>query len=72
MDIYKIQYMQLIRYNTNKTNRNTGCPAINVNKMKHYESSTIQCTGETDTFPNTGPHEVPYLLSRSEYGQSML
>jgi len=27
--------------------------------------STIKCTREIDTFSNTGPHTIPYMLSRS-------
>jgi hypothetical protein len=30
--------------------------------------STVKCIEETDTFSNTGHHEVPYMLSRSQYG----
>jgi hypothetical protein len=45
----------------------TRCPALNVNKVKHCISSTVKCIGEIDTFSNTGPHEVPYVLSGSQY-----
>jgi len=24
----------------------------------------MKCIGEIDTFSNTGPHEVPYMLSK--------
>jgi hypothetical protein len=30
--------------------------------------STIKCIAEMDTFSNSGPHKVPYVLSRSQYG----
>jgi len=38
------------------------------NKMKLYISSTIKCTGEINTFSNTGPYNSFYMLSRSQYG----
>jgi hypothetical protein len=31
-------------------------------------SPTIKCIGNIDTFSNIGPHEVLYVLSRSQYG----
>jgi len=36
--------------------------------MKHYKFSTIKCLGELDIFSDTGPHKVPYVLSRCQYG----
>jgi len=36
--------------------------------IKKYISSTIKYIGEIDTFANTGPQKVPYMLNRSEYG----
>jgi len=46
----------------------TESPAPN-DKIKHHVPSTIKCIGEIDTFLNTGPHKVPYMLSRSHYGR---
>jgi len=34
--------------------KNTGYPTLNASKIKHYMSSTIKCTGDIDTFSNTG------------------
>jgi hypothetical protein len=42
--------------------------ALNGNKIKHYTSSTIKYSREIDIFSNTGPHKVPYVLSRCQYG----
>jgi hypothetical protein len=46
----------------------TDFPAINGSKMKYDVSSTIKCAGEIHMFPDTGPHKVSYVLSRSQYG----
>jgi hypothetical protein len=40
--------------------------ALNVNNI--CISSTIRCIGEIDMFSNTGPHNVPYVLSICQYG----
>jgi hypothetical protein len=48
--------------------RRTECSALYDNKIECYMYSTIKCIAEIDTFPNTGPHTVPYVLSRSQYG----
>jgi hypothetical protein len=47
----------------------TGCPALHYNEMLHYLFATVKCTGETDTFSNSGPHKV-YVLSTSPYGHN--
>jgi len=31
-------------------------------------SSTVMYVGDINTFSNTGPHKVSYVLSRSQYG----
>jgi len=46
----------------------TECSALNGNKTKHYIYLTVNCIGEIDTLSNTGPHNVSYVLSKSQYG----
>jgi hypothetical protein len=46
----------------------TECPGFNYNKIKNYTSATIKCFRHIDIFLNTGLHEAPYVLSRSQYG----
>jgi hypothetical protein len=41
-----------------RTHIHTGCLALNYNKVKHYVSSTIKCTGKIKTFSNNGAHKV--------------
>jgi len=45
----------------------TGCLTSNDNKTKYYTPSKIKCTGEMNTFSNTGLHKVSYELS-IQYG----
>jgi len=47
---------------------NTEYPALNDNKTDHYMSTATKCIAEIDTFPNTVPHKVSYVLSRCHYG----
>jgi len=46
----------------------TGCSAVNGSEINHCIASAIKCVGEVDTSPNTGPHKVPYMLSRFQHG----
>jgi hypothetical protein len=41
--------------------------STDVSKIKDYVSSTMKCAGQISTFSKTGPHKVPYVLSRSQY-----
>jgi len=40
---------------------------LNGNEIKSY-TPTMKCIGEIDTFSNTGPHKVFYVLCKFQYG----
>jgi len=42
----------------------------NGNEIKYYIYSTVKSIGETDTFSNTGPQKVSYMLCRPQYGHT--
>jgi hypothetical protein len=46
----------------------TECQALNDNKTDHHISKATMCIAEIDTFPNTVPHKVSYVLRKSQYG----
>jgi len=33
-----------------------------------HTQQQMKCNGRIDTFPNTRPHKVPYVISRCQYG----
>jgi hypothetical protein len=41
------------------------CSALNDNKINHRK--IVKFIEEIDTLANTGPHKVPYVLTRSQY-----
>jgi hypothetical protein len=47
---------------------NIVCPAQSVSKIKYYVTVVTKCIGKSDTFSNTAPHQVSYVLIRSKYG----